>query len=139
MESTLVPIIIFMGLFTTLSLSAYFRYKTRTAATGHIPGESVAEWHKADAQAKLSASRAACLRVGGLLVGIGIGTALGILSGNCLSSLWEFFGSLSKYNHDGGKITAFVFFIIASAMICGGIALMGTYFLERKLEGKSRK
>ncbi len=125
-----IPIIMFIGLFTTISLAFYFKYKTRAAASQNIPGESLAEWTKARSEAATVAGRAALLRVGGFLIGTGIGTLIGCLLMPAMKG--TFTGSWID------ERAWFVFVIIAIAIICGGAGMIGAYFLERRLDKNSK-
>ncbi len=137
-----IPIIFLIGLFTAISLHIYFKYKARVATAEHVQGESVDAWCKAEAMARASVSRSAALRVGGFLTGAGIGTALGIFVGGS-TRVWQFFGSMwaceNTCNHDGGQMSLYIFFIMACAMLIGGLGMIGAYSIERALDGKKQK
>lgn len=137
-----IPIIFLIGLFTAISLHIYFKYKARVATAEHTQGESVDAWCRAEAMARASVSRSAALRLGGFLTGAGIGTALGVFIGG-MHSVWTFFGSVweseNSWSHDEGQLSLYLFFIMACAMLLGGLGMIGVYFLERALEGKKHK
>lgn len=125
-----IPILFVIGLFTTISLNAYFKYKTNTVMSERVPLESLGEWYKSNALARALRSRAGGIRIGGLLIGIGLGTAIGCI---VLAS-----GAISDVGHfDRDAIATFL--VISLAMFCGGIGMAGAYFLERKLDGKMPK
>jgi hypothetical protein len=136
-----IPIIFLVGLFTAISLNIYYKYKARVSATNHAPGESLEAWSMAEAMSRASVSRSAYLRVGGFLAGAGIGSLLAMFIGRS-PSLWQFFGSLSHYDHDveiAFQTALYAHFILACAILVGGMGMIGAYFLDRALEGKKQK
>lgn len=137
-----IPIIFLVGLFTAISLNIYYKYKARVAVADHAPGESVDAWCRAEAMAKASVSRSASLRLGVFLTGAGVGMVAGMLIGGS-HSMWDFFGSLWEYGNgwdiEGGRMTLYALFMMASAMLVGGVGVVGAYFLDRALEGKNKQ
>jgi hypothetical protein len=135
-----IPIVFLVGLFTAISLNIYYKYKARVATADHAPGESLEAWCMAEAMAKASVSRSAALRTGGFLAGAGIGMGLGLFIGRA-PAVWQFFGSFYHYDDDVvyvSQITLYALFIIACAMLVGGLCMTGAYFVDRALEGKNR-
>ncbi len=124
-----IPIIFLIGLFTVIALNIYFKYKTRTATAERMPGESLGEWYKAEAKAKIVTGRAAALRTGGFLVGAGIGTGIGctLLAAGAIS-----------HNDRFDEVAIATFLIIALAIFFGGAGMVGASFLERKLDEKRK-
>lgn len=131
----LIPILLMIGLFTSISLNIYFKYKTNTVLSERLPGESLIEWHRANAitrvQAREKRGRNTGLRIGGLMVGIGIGVAIGCIALAC--------GAVSNDNMDFDSDVIAVFLVISLAIFCGGVGMVGAYFLERNLDGKRRQ
>jgi cytochrome b subunit of formate dehydrogenase len=135
-----VPIIFIVGLFISIALHIYYKYKARVATAEHLSGESPELWCRAEAMARASVSRSASLRVGGFLTGAGIGTALGVFLG-ATDKMWSFLGSLCEFNrgweiNDVTQFSIYVFFIMACAMLIGGVGMVAAYFVDRALEGK---
>lgn len=140
-----VPIIFLIGLFTAISLNIYYKYKARVATADHAQGESLDAWCKAEAMAKASVSRSASLRLGGFLTGAGLGSIVGIFVGR-IPAMWQFFGSFADSQHYdyhdvqlGFQMTLLVFFVMALAILCGGLGMIGASFLDRALNGKNHK
>ncbi len=136
-----VPIIFVVGLFTAISLNIYYKYKARVAHADHPQGASPAEWYEAEARAKASVSRTAALRLGAFLTGAGIGTLLGVFIGRT-ESVWRFFGTFSEWcdmdTQHGMQITIWLFFVMACAILVGGLCMMAAYFTERAMDGKKQ-
>jgi hypothetical protein len=135
-----IPIIFVVGLFTAISLNIYYKYKARAAHADHAPGESLEAWCMAEAMAKASVSRSAALRTGAFLAGAGIGSVLGLFIGRA-PAVWQFFGSFHHHDDDvvyASQITLYALFIIACALLVGGIFMTGAYFVDRALEGKKQ-
>ncbi len=123
----IIPIIgiifLFGGLFTTISLAFYFRYKTKASASQNNPGEMTPELIRARSEAATKVGRAGLLRMGGGLVGSGLGSLIGCL----------IVANNSAYNDN---IAALV--VISLAILCGGAGMIGAYFLERRLDNKTK-
>ena len=92
--------------------------------------ESLDEWHKTDAQIRLAKAEAQAsrnngviLRICGLLIGLGLGVAIGCIILACSTI-------------DNDAIATFL--VISLAMFFGGAGLIGAYLLERKLEKRSK-
>jgi hypothetical protein len=133
-----IPILSVVGLFTSIALHIYFKYKARITVARHAKGESLDAWIKAEAMARASVSRSASLRTGGFLIGAGIGAGLGIFIGGT-SKMWAFFASLCQFDYtweiqDITQYSVYVFFIMACAMFLGGVGMVTAYFLDRGLE-----
>ncbi|MDR2912621.1 MAG: hypothetical protein LBV38_04895 [Alistipes sp.] len=126
-----IPIIFLIGLFTTISLNAYFRYKSNVTMFERVPPESLGDWHRVNAQTKVqiraASGRGTGIRIGGLLVGLGLGVAIGCI---VLAS-----GAIPRNSVIGNDAIP-TFFILSLAMLCGGAGMIGAYFLERKLDRK---
>jgi hypothetical protein len=138
-----IPILFVVGLFTAIALRIYFKYKAQVAVAQHGEGESLDAWIKAEALARASVSRSASLRTGGFLIGAGIGSGLGIFIGGT-SKVWAFFASLCQFDctweiQDVSQLTVYVFFIMACAMLLGGVGMVVAYFVDRALEGRKLK
>ncbi len=142
-----IPIVFLVGLFTAISLNIYFKYKARGAAADHTTGESVEAWCKAEAMARTAASRSVTLRWGGFLAGAGIGAIAGMSIGRS-RGMWEFLGSFHwryydsssmLYSDNDTQVMLCVLFILACAIVAGGVFMAGVWFLERALDGKKYK
>ncbi len=129
-----VPIVFLVGLFTAISLHIYYKYKARVITAEHNHGESIDAWCMAEAMSRASVSRSASLRVGGFLMGAGIGMAVGVWVG-ALESVWDFYSSLFEYDHDG-RWALCTLFALAGAMLVGGVGMICAYFIDRVFEGK---
>ncbi len=136
-----IPIIFVVGLFTAISLNIYYKYRARVAHADHPPGASPAEWYEAEARAKASVSRTAALRLGAFLAGAGIGSVLGMFIGRA-ESVWQFFGTffqpVSGWHDSYMQITLWAFFVMACAILVGGLCMMAAYFTERAIDGKKQ-
>ncbi|MDR2890778.1 MAG: hypothetical protein LBV18_04145 [Alistipes sp.] len=133
-----IPILFVIGLFTAISLNIYYKYKARVAHADHPPGASIAEWYEAEARAKASVSRTAALRLGAFLTGAGAGTILGMFVGRA-PAVWEFFGSFAHYDEDlvlAFQFSVWALFILACAILVGGLFMLIAYFAERIIDRK---
>jgi hypothetical protein len=139
-----IPILFVVGLFTAIALRIYFKYKAQVAVAQHAEGESLDAWIKAEALARASVSRSASLRIGGFLIGAGIGAGLGIFIGGT-EKVWAFFETLLKFDYTwdvrvvhGAQLSVYVFFIMACAMFLGGVGMVVAYFVDRAFEGRKQ-
>ncbi len=128
--SLLIPIFSVLGLFTAISLNVYFKYKTNTVMSERVPIEALGEWYRSNAQSRAMRARGAGLRWGGFLVGLGLGTTIGLMILVCGG-----FSTSAAQQFDNDAVATFM--IIALAILCGGGGIIGAYFLERRLDGKS--
>jgi hypothetical protein len=132
----LIPILFVIGLFTAISLNVYYKYKTNAMMYERVPPEALGEWNSTNAQTKIQIramrGRSTGLRIGGLLIGLGLGTAIGciILACGGLESLAD------KSNFNEYAVATFL--VISLAVFCAGAGMVGAYFLERLLDRKSR-
>ncbi len=120
-----IPIIFLIGLFTVIALNILFKYKTKEIMAKRT--ESLDEWHKTDAQVRLAkveaqASRrnGVILRVSGLVMGLGLGVAIGCMILACSTI-------------DDRNRTIATFIVISLALFFGGAGLIGAWFLEQRL------
>jgi hypothetical protein len=133
METALVFIVLFGGLFTAISLNIYFKFKTQTFMSERVPLESLSEWYKSNIQAKNLRSRGTSLRWGGLIAGIGFGSVVSLL-------IW--IANLDWMRNDRGTGYEDEYMIfslmacIAFTILCGGAGMIGAWFLERRLDRK---
>jgi hypothetical protein len=137
-----IPILLVVGLFTTIALRIYFKYKAQVTVAEHSEGESLDAWIKAEALARVSVARSTALRTGGFLVGTGIGAVLGIFIGGA-GQIWAFFNSLWDFDYTscdvlGAQLAVYLFFIMACAMLMGGVGMVVAYFVDRALEGRKQ-
>jgi hypothetical protein len=122
-----IPIVMFVGLFTAIALNIYYKHKTNTMMSERVPIEALGEWHRTNAEARINRNRVTGLCVGGLLVGLGLGTAIGciLLAANVIpQNTW--------FERDAIA----TFLVMSLAMLFGGAGMMGAYFLERRLNKK---
>ncbi len=128
-----IPIIFLIGLFSVIALNIIAKYKSKAMIANRV--ESIEEWHKTEARAKIVKAEARAarkhgtgLRICGLLVGIGLGTAIGCTVLAC--------GGISD-DHAFSVEAIATFLVISLSMVFGGAGMIGAYFLQRKLDGKS--
>ncbi len=131
-----IPIIFLVGLFIAISLNIYYKYKVRATTAEHAQGESLDAWCRAEAMARASVSRSASLRVGGFLIGAGIGTIVGMFVG-ALDSVWMHFGHLYGWNESGQWVLATCFAGVG-ILVVGGLGMIGAWILDRALEKKTK-
>ncbi len=124
----LIPIFAILGAFTVAAFGIYYKYKTNKTLAESVPPESLGEWYKAEAEAKAKLRRGAAFRLGGFLVGAGLGTAIGCV---CVAS------GLIVAHAGFDKYAVATFLVISLAMLFGGGGMIGAYFLERKLDRKA--
>jgi hypothetical protein len=128
-----VPIVFLIGLFVSISLGVYFKYKTNVTMYERVPPEALGEWNSTNAQTKVQMramrGRNTGLRIGGLLIGLGFGTAIG-----CTLLACGAFEPLAKYS-EYDQYAVVTFMIISLSMLCGGGGMVAAYFLERRLDG----
>jgi predicted histidine transporter YuiF (NhaC family) len=128
-----IPLVFLVGLFVSISLGTYFKHKTNVVMSERLPGESLVEWHRANAQARIRShekrQRGTGIRISGLLVGLGLGTAIG-----CIMLACSAVPPRSFHGFDQDAIATFL--VISISMLCGGAGMIGAYFLERRLDRK---
>ncbi|MDR2883102.1 MAG: hypothetical protein LBU98_04930 [Alistipes sp.] len=125
-----IPIVFLIGLFSVIALNIILKYKSKNLIASRM--DSLDEWYKAEAQVKVvraearaGRNRGTGLRICGLVIGFGLGVFLGCVIIAC--------GGASGHGRFVGT-----FMMISLAMICGGAGMIGAYFLERRLDGKSK-
>jgi hypothetical protein len=127
-----IPIIFIIGLFAVIALNILVKYKTKELTANRV--ESLDEWHKTETQVKIAKAEAraarnhgAVLRICGLVVGLGLGVAIGCIILAC--------GGISRNSgFDSDAIATFL--VISLAMIFSGAGMVGAWFLERRLDRK---
>ena len=124
-----IPIIFIIGLFTVIALNILFKYKAKELMVNRV--ESLYEWNKSDAQIKIAKAEARAarnngviLRICGLLIGLGLGVAIGCTILACSTI-------------DNEAIATFL--VISLAMFLGGAGMIGAYFLERRLDNRKKE
>ena len=129
-----IPILSLIGLFSVIALNILFKYKAKELTANRT--ESLDEIYKADAQLKLAKAerravrnRGLGLRLCGLFIGLGLGVAIGCTILAC--------GGVSPATGFNREAIA-TFMVISLAMICGGGGMIGAYFLERRLDSKTK-
>jgi hypothetical protein len=128
-----IPILFFIGLFSVIALNIVAKYRSKAMMINRM--ESADEWYKSEAQANIAKAEARAirkhgsgLRLCGLFIGIGIGMGIG-----CAILAWGYIPNLGRF--DATAIA--IFLVISLAMIFGGGGVIGAYFLQRILDGKS--
>lgn len=122
-----IPVFFVIGLFTVIALNIYFKYKTNTQMSEQVPLESLGEWYRIEAQAKVLRGRGAAIRWGGFFTGLGLGIFAAILISNQIE--WDVLSNEKAY--------AF-FFVAGFALFCAGVGMIGAYFLERRLNKNTK-
>jgi hypothetical protein len=102
--------------FTMVAVIVFFNYKTKKTLAERVPAEQLGEWYKAEAEAKAIRRRSEAWSLGGILMGGGLGVAIGFLINVCL--------------HLGAVLP------IALGLCLGGAGMIGGYFLERQFNKK---
>ncbi len=129
-----IPILALIGLFSVIALNILFKFKAKELTANRT--ESLDELYKADVQIKLAhaerraaRNRGVVLRICGLVIGLGLGVAIGCIIIACG-------GTSGKGDFNNDAIATFL--VISLAMICGGAGMIGAYFLERRLDSKTK-
>ena len=140
-----IPIIFLIGLFSVIALNIITKYKAKTLIANRVT--SVDDWYKTEAQVKITTAQSAAqvkvvkaetraarnrsitLRICGLVIGLGLGVFIGCMILACG-------GIPENTQFEEDAIAAFS--IISLAMILGGAGVIGAYFLERKLDSKTK-
>jgi len=135
----LIPIVFLIGLFGSITLGSYYKHKTNALMAERLPADALGTWVNSRQELRLrlrtaeQRNRSVGLRVGGLLVGIGIGTAIGCIMLAC--GIVE--GGHFAATHGFNEHAIATFLVIAMAMFCGGAGMVAAYFLERRLDKKA--
>jgi hypothetical protein len=134
-----IPIVFLVGLFGSIALSSYFKHRTNAIMAERLPSDALGTWVNSRQELKLQLrtaqrrNRSMGLRIGGLLVGIGVGTAIG-----CILLACGITPEINYAEHHGfNSFVIATFLVIALAMFCGGLGMVGAYFMERRFDGKS--
>ncbi len=129
-----IPIIFLIGLFSVIALNIISKYKSKNHIANRM--NSMDDWYKAESQVKLVKAEARALRnrgmglrICGLVIGLGLGVFIGCVIIACG-------GTSGKGDFDSDVIATFM--VISLAMICGGGGMIGAYFLERRLDSKTK-
>lgn len=132
--AVLIPIIFLIGLFTVIALNIISKYKSKNLIANRM--NSLDDWYKAETQVKVVKAEARAernrgigLRICGLVIGLGLGVFIGCVIIACG-------GTSGKGDFDSDVIATFM--VISLAMVCGGAGMIGAYFLERKLDKKTK-
>lgn len=127
-----IPIVFLIGLFVSISLNIYFKYKTNTVMSERVPLESLGEWYRSEAKAKALRSRGMALKWGGFFGGLGLGVAIG-----CIARTIAIYREAAAELRFQDTEPYYVFMIMALGLFCGGLGMIGAYFLERRLDKKN--
>lgn len=132
--AVLIPIIFLIGLFTVIALNIISKYKSKSMIANRM--NSLDDWYKAETQVKVVKAEARAernrgigLRICGLMIGLGLGVFIGCVIIACG-------GTSGQGDFDSDVIATFM--VISLAMVCGGAGMIGAYFLERKLDKKTK-
>ncbi len=132
--AVLIPIIFLIGLFTVIALNIISKYKSKNLIANRM--NSLDDWYKAETQVKVVKAEARAernrgigLRICGLMIGLGLGVFIGCVIIACG-------GTSGQGDFDSDVIATFM--VISLAMVCGGAGMIGAYFLERKLDKKTK-
>ncbi len=132
--AVLIPIIFLIGLFTVIALNIISKYKSKNMIANRM--NSLDDWYKAETQVKVVKAEARAernrgigLRICGLMIGLGLGVFIGCVIIACG-------GTSGQGDFDSDVIATFM--VISLAMVCGGAGMIGAYFLERKLDKKTK-
>lgn len=132
-----IPIVFLVGLFSVIALNIISKYKSKAMIANRV--SSIEEWYKTEAQSKIIKTEAQVqrkkgmgLRICGLMIGLGLGVFVGCVILACGGI------SVSVVDHQFDMVAIGAFMIISLAIFCGGAGMIGAYFLERKLDGKSK-
>ena len=126
--------------FALVAFIVYYRYKTKKALVERMSSESLGEWFKVEAEAKVLRHRGAALRWGGLFAGAGLGLLIATAIVLCVPM--HAMTVTQEMTAEGGSLFSssinysFVM-TFGLTLLFGGAGLIGGYFLERKLDKKS--
>ncbi len=123
----LIPILGVIGLFTSITLGIYFKTRAKESISRNISGDAVGEWFRYEAEARAQRSRNALFRTVGFLIGAGIGVAIG-----CAVISHPDFAAHTHFD----VYALATFTILALGLVCGGLCMIGSYFVQRAVERK---
>lgn len=124
----LIPIFFVIGLFVTISLNIYFKNRTKEALSRNVSGADLGEWFKIESQLRAQRSRNALFRTVGFLVGAGIGIGIG-----CAVISHPDFARHTDFD----EYALATFSVMAVSFVCGGVCMIGSYFVQKMVEKKS--
>ena len=123
----MIPICFVIGLFVTISLGIYFKYRTKESVSRNVQGEVLGEWARFEAEDRAQRSRNSLFRTVGFIVGAGLGVGIG-----CAVISHPDFAAATEFD----RYALATFTIIAIAMVCGGLCMVGSYFVQKAVERK---
>lgn len=123
-----IPILFVIGLFTTISLSIFYKHRTRETLSRNLTPADLGEWFRVEAQLQAQRNRNSLFRTIGFLVGAGVGILVG-----CAVISHPDFAAATEFSRDALA----TFTVIAAALVCGGACMIGSYFVQRAVERKN--